>query len=36
VSPSSILGITGKLSVRRGAWALICGVSTHDVKVTKF
>ncbi len=35
-SPSHVVDTIGKLSMRRGAWALFCSVSTHDVKVIEF
>jgi len=31
-----IFNTTGKPSTRKGAWALICGVWTYDVKIIEF
>jgi len=36
MSSNHILGIIGKLSMRRGAWALFCGVPTHSERVIEF
>jgi len=36
VSSGRYLGTAGKLSVRRGAWALFCGIWTYGGKVMDF